>query len=712
MRLGRAADNDLELDDLRVSRHHAEVRQQADGTRLVVDLGSQNGTFVNGRRVHEQRLTPGDFLGIGGQTIHYINDELRISTVRHTAWFGAVDLVVSASGHRILDEVGFALEPSSMLAIVGPSGSGKSTLLNALTGFRPADSGSVVFDGRDFYASYDDMRSRMGLVPQADIIHTELTVRQALSYSAELRFAPDVTAETRRARIEEVMAELHLSGRADVRIDLLSGGQRKRVSVAGELLTRPSLLFLDEPTSGLDPGNEADLMDLLRDLARAGRTVVVVTHSVQSLDLCDRLVVLAPGGRLAFYGVPADALTYFGDGDVPTTYPEIFRRLEERTDVDWKARFRSAPAFERLVQTPLGSPDLEALPPRPDIDPPPPPTPTAHQLSVLVRRYLQVIRADRGLVIGLALQAPIFGILFALMFHFNTLLTSQALNASVLIWLVIVGATWLGMSNAIREIVKELPIFRRERAIGLSTGAYVMSKVIVLGTITAIQAAVLVPIAMWFQEFPPREAEMPLAALGLAPAGSTTFAAGGSVLPSQVGELVVVCIAVGIASMAIALCLSALAGGMDRAATLLPVILVAQVIVSAPLFNAPNVVLSAVGLVTGAQWGMAAAASTVSLEDVRRPYLVIDTLTKLPKDEQQAAIDRALKDRVPIDVTSRERATWRHTASAWITDMGALAGLTIFGLAGAWLALRRADPDLMEGRHPGRWRRRWLRRPR
>jgi len=688
--IGRAVDNDLTLDDLRVSRHHVQIVTLPDGSLEARDLGSANGTFLNGRRIRTERLEPGDFLGVGGQTLQLMDGRLRIVSARHTAWFGAVDLVVSAGGKRILDEVGFALEPSSVLAVIGPSGSGKTTLLNALTGFRPAESGNVVFDGRDVYATYEDIRLRMGLVPQADILHTQLTVRQALSYAAELRFPRDVTAEARRTRVEEVMAELNLSERADLRLDRLSGGQRKRVSVGCELLTEPALLFLDEPTSGLDPGNEAALMETLRDLARAGRTVVVVTHSVQSLDLADRLLVLAPGGRLAYYGAPGDALPYFDelDGEEGSSYAGMFRALEERRDIEWKARFRESPAYARLVTEPLASADLAAVPVRPNIDPPPPATPVLHQLGVLIRRYLAVIRADRGFALTLVLQAPIFGFLFSLMFFFNTMITSEALNASILVWLVVLGATWLGTSNAIREIVKELPIYHRERAIGLSAGAYVMSKVAVLGLITAVQAVVLVPLAMLHQALPPANSPSQAALLiaaGLDPSvANISFPTTGAVFASQTGELIVVAIIIGLSSMALGLLVSALAGGVDRASTILPVLLVTQVIVSVPLFTAPGVILDSLGYVMSARWGMAAAASTIDLAELRQPYIVMT--------------ETARSGKVVEDLTPYEKPTWRHDGGVWSADVAILLALTAVGLAGAWIALRATDPDLMEGR--------------
>jgi ABC-type multidrug transport system ATPase subunit len=696
VRIGRAVDNDLTLDDVRVSRHHAEIVARPDGSFELRDLHSSNGTFLNGRRIRSEDLHVGDFIGVGGQTIQVLEGRLRIVAARQSAWFGAVDLVVDIGRKRILDEVGFALEPSSVLAVVGPSGSGKSTLLNALTGFKPAQSGNVVFDGRDVYATFEDLRSRMGLVPQADILHTQLSVRQALRYAAELRFARDVTRETREARVEQVMAELNLAERADLRIDRLSGGQRKRVSVGCELLTEPALLFLDEPTSGLDPGNEAALMETLRDLARAGRTVVVVTHSVQSLDLADRLLVMAPGGRLAYYGPPSEALDYFGGFDVggDTGYADMFRALEEDRDADWKGRFRASPHYAELVTEPLASANLAAVPVRPNIDPPPPTTPVLHQLGVLIRRYLAVIRADRGFALTLALQAPIFGILFSLMFFFNTMLTAEALNASLLIWLIVIGATWLGTSNAIREIVKELPIYHRERAIGLSAGAYVLSKVAVLGLITTVQAAILVPLSMLYQTLPPANSPAQAALLisfGVDPRNANVdLASTGVVLDSQLVELIVVAVIVGVASMALGLLISALAGGVDRAATLLPIVLVVQVIVSVPLFTGSGIVIQTLGYVMSARWGMAAAASTIDLGDLREPYIRMT--------------ETARAGRVIDDLTPYQQPTWRHDGAVWMTDVAILFALTVVGLAGAWMALRAADPDLMEGRHKGRRR--------
>ena len=188
---------------------------------------------------------------------------------------------------------------------------------------RPADTGTVLYDNRDLYQNYNELRYRIGLVPQESVLHTQLTARRALQYSAELRFPADTKPAERDGRVDEVMGELGLTKHANTRADRLSGGQLKRVNVAQELLTKPSLLFLDEPTSGLDPGLDKSVMEQMRDLAHDGRTVIVVTHSVANLDTCDRLLVLVPGGRIAYYGPPDEGLGYFGQARLGRGVPGL-----------------------------------------------------------------------------------------------------------------------------------------------------------------------------------------------------------------------------------------------------------------------------------------------------------------------------------------------------------------------------------------------------
>lgn len=354
VRIGRAGDNDLVVDDLIVSRRHAELRAMPDGTYEIVDLGSHNGTYLNGQPVARAPVGPGDIVGIGHSAFCLVGDQLQEYVDTGEVSLDVQDLTVAVDHGRkiLLDQVSFPVGEKCLLAVVGPSGAGKSTLLNALTGQRPADRGTVLYDGRDLYRDYAELRQRIGLVPQDDILHAQLTVHSALSYAAELRFPQDTAKAERQARVEEVVRELGLEQRATQPVHSLSGGQRKRVSVALELLTKPSLLFLDEPTSGLDPGMDRSVMHMLRGLADDGRTVIVVTHSVLSLDVCDRLLVLAPGGKVAYYGPPDDALAFFGFEH----WPEAFEAFERDQERDWAGEFRSPPSSASTSPTRLRSP--------------------------------------------------------------------------------------------------------------------------------------------------------------------------------------------------------------------------------------------------------------------------------------------------------------------------------------------------------------------
>src|SRR6185312_14893419 len=302
LRIGRAPDNDIVVPDLIISRHHAELRETVDGRYEIVDLGGHNGTFVNGQRVTSAVLDDTDIIGIGRATFRVAGNEVQEFVDTGDVSLIAEKLTVrTGKGKVLLDNVSFPIPERCLVGIIGPSGAGKSTLLGAVTGTQPATEGSVKYDNRDLYTHYPELRHRIGLVPQADILHTQLQSRRALRFAAELRFPGDTSAAERDRRVDEVLEELGLAAHADTRIDSLSGGQRKRVSVAVELLTKPSLLFLDEPTSGLDPGLDKSVMEMMRDLAHEGRTIVVVTHSVANLDTCDRLLVLVPGGKIAYY---------------------------------------------------------------------------------------------------------------------------------------------------------------------------------------------------------------------------------------------------------------------------------------------------------------------------------------------------------------------------------------------------------------------------
>lgn len=682
IRIGRDSGNGVVVEDLAVSRYHALLKRRGPGEWEVTDLGSANGTFVNGVRIQRAVLTSGDVLDVGrssfrlvGETLEEFVDDGRVS-------FRASELTVrTGEGKVLLDRLSFSLEQESFLSVVGPSGSGKSTMLNALTGFRPAAEGSVFYDGRDLYADYDQLRLQLGFVPQEDVLHPQLRVVHALGFAAELRFPGDVDRDTRERRVREVIAELGLEPVAELEVQALSGGQRRRVAVALELMTKPSLLFLDEPTSGLDPGYERSLMQLLRDLAKSGHTVVVVTHAVQSLHMCDRVLVLAPGGQPAYFGPPDLATGYFGSED----YQGVFNRLSAgRGERDWASEFRSHEYFTRFAAEPRPPGVSEVAKPRPPAAkrgeaaraiPAKRSRGRLSQLALLSRRYLRVIAGDRRNLALMVLQPLVLGLLMLAALPAGEFDAPDAgvfraiSRAGLVLLLVVTGATWIGASNGIREIVKERSITRRERAVGLSIGAYIGSKGLVLGVITALQSIVLAGLAMARQ-------------------GSH---GDGSILASPSPELLLIAVGAGLAGLTLALAISALASTTEQAMTVLPVVLVLQMLLAMggvfpDMVDKPG--LKQVSYLAGTQWAFSAAASTVDLDRLQ-------AIDKIAREVPTVRLDDPLESfRDVTDEIDRNRL-WRHDATTWLADFGALIAVTLIGLGISAAALWRRRVEVV-----------------
>jgi ABC-type multidrug transport system ATPase subunit/pSer/pThr/pTyr-binding forkhead associated (FHA) protein len=642
LRIGRIPDNDLVLPDLDISRHHAELRKSDTGTYQIVDLGSHNGTFVNGRQVSSAVVSESDIISIGRSTFRLAGGELRQFVDDGHITFSAQDLVVKVGGGKILlSHVTFPIPEKSLVGVIGPSGAGKSTLLGALTGLRPADTGTVLYDNRDLYRNYAELRYRIGLVPQESVLHTQLTARRALQYSAELRFPADTGAQERNARVDEVMAELGLTRHADTRADRLSGGQLKRVNIAQELLTKPSLLFLDEPTSGLDPGLDKSVMEQMRDLAHDGRTVIVVTHSVLNLDTCDRLLVLVPGGRIAFYGPPAEGLSYFGKA----RWDEVFLDFEHDPDRDWAAEYAASKAHAQYVlgqrpkqaSTPQGQDDMPDAVPRP--------RGALRQFGTLTRRYIRVIASDRGYLIFMALLPVILGVLIYFVGNKQGLRGPPGNNSdgSTVLLMLVICACLAGAALSVRELVKERAIYMRERAAGLSPGAYLSSKLVVLGVIAIVQAFVLVllGVALW-----------PVPKSG-------SFLTGAPLAELLVG-IAVLCVT----SMCLGLLVSALVSTSEKAMPFLVILTMVQVILSGAV---PVALYFPITAIAPARWGFGAVASTADLNNTS-----------------------------PIQ-PGKTDLLWVHTSSQWLTDIAVTIGLGLLFVLITYVILRRMGPRRRRG---------------
>ncbi|MFD9220950.1 FHA domain-containing protein [Streptomyces sp. NPDC060064] len=652
MRIGRALENELVVSDLQVSRNHAEFVATPDGRFEIRDLGSHNGTYVNGQPIAKSGtvlIGPNDIVGVGHSTFRLVGDRLEEFVDTGEVSFSARHLTVTVDGGKqILRDVSFGVPEKSLIGVIGPSGSGKSTLLKALTGYRPANQGDVLYDNRSLYKQFAELRQRIGLVPQDDILHKELTVRKALKYAAKLRFPGDTAEAEREARIDEVLRELKLDIHKEKKVTSLSGGQRKRVSVALELLTKPSLIFLDEPTSGLDPGMDRDVMQLLRGLADDGRTVLVVTHSVAELALCDKLLVMAPGGSVAYFGPPEEALNFFGY----TTWADVFSAFENYRDYDWAGRWRGSQHYQMYAA------DIDAVAAQSVHMPPPqqmrPPKPQSwgSQLWTLIRRYSSVIASDKGFLGLMVILPAVLGLVSVVIpakFGLAPPTPPSRFNgdAGTIMLILAVGMCFSGAANSVRELIKERVIYERERATGLARSAYLMSKVIVLGVITAIQGVIICGIGFATRDLP----------------------AEGLIMPPAV-EICLVVIALGFTSMMFGLVISSLVKTAEKTMPLLVMFAIVQVVFTGILFQvygSPG--LEQFAWLMPSRWAIAGAGATLDLSHLMPPW-----------DPNK-----------PTDLDP----LWEHSAGQWGLNITILLAIgVICGVAVARL-LRRHEPEVM-----------------
>jgi ABC-type multidrug transport system ATPase subunit/ABC-type transport system involved in multi-copper enzyme maturation permease subunit len=582
IRIGRDSANDWQIDDLTVSRFHAEIVQNDNGGFDLVDLRSANGSFINGISVRRREIEIGDLISIGGVTRRFTSDGLESPIGVEGIDIVAKELHFSVGAKELLSDINFHLGPRSLTAIVGPSGAGKSTLLNAITGRTTPTAGQILIGGRDLHKEYGDLSQRIGLVPQADILHTRLTVRQALTYGAALRFPSETSKQEREARVEEVMEKLELTPRADLRIDKLSGGQRKRASIGLELLTKPSILVLDEPTSGLDPGLDAHVMETLRKLADDGQTVVLVTHSVDNLNFCDNVVLMASGGRIAYAGPSSTVFTALGKNN----WAEVFRMLSspEALLLSNKKRAGVTSSVAELSQEKVKKQSW------------------ARQLMTLSSRYLRVIASDRyylGLLAAIPILIGLICYATAGELGLGTGLPDKRGNlfnpiARSNLMILILGTVFIGLSTSVQEIIKEDPIRLREKSVGIRSSTYLMSKVLVLGVATSIQTFIFVSIVLFNRPVP----------------------AQGLFIGSAYLEILFLTILLGFGSMCLGLLVSSILSSSEQAMPILVGLTMAQVVLSGALPGKNEGFIALVSPLVPSYWSMNSLASSVNLVEI------------------------------------------------------------------------------------------------
>ncbi|ORC04812.1 hypothetical protein B1T48_09310 [Mycobacterium persicum] len=480
-------------------------------------------------------------------------------------------------GHQLLTDVCFTARPGTLTAVIGPPGAGKSSLIALLSGAARPTSGLVTCDGHNLHADDPSMRSRIAVVPHHDVMHHQLAVEQILGYAAELRLPPDTSAAERRAAVNRVIDEANLGAQRAVKAGNLSAGERKRVSVAIELLTGPSLVVFEEPSGKPDRGLDRQVMTTARRLADAGRVVVVATHSLAALNLCDQVLLLA-SGEVAFAGPPAD----IEQAVSKARWSHAFPPGGADGGGDAAPTDQQGDTPEQPPETPGEAPERGSR------------TSLWRQTSMLIRRQVRLIAADRGYLVAMAVLPVVFGALSLSVPH-----RDDPYEVGQLLVVLNSGAVVMGVASTIRDLVVERGIFRREHSVGLAVPAYAAAKLLVFGLVAVVQTAALTAIV----------------------AVGKTAPARGTVLPDHpFVELYLTLAATAVVSAVAGLTLSALAEHRRELPALFLLASLVAVVFAGGMFPlAHRVGLNQLSWLVPSRWGFAASASTMDLGAIGLP---------------------------------------------------------------------------------------------
>ena len=579
--IGRSDESDIVLPSPSVSRHHAEISRSGKGF-VIRDLDSFNGILINGKKLNGSvLLREKDVIWISNHTLIFTNGMIfyKNSAQGINIEVSHINKYVGRDRKQILHDVSCTIESNEFVAIIGGSGAGKTTLMNAISSYDANFSGEILFNGIDVKSHFNMLKSLIGYVPQEDIIYDNLTLQKMLYYTAKLKMPGDTSEKEIRERIGQVLNMVELSQHKNTLIRKLSGGQKKRASIAVELLADPSVFFLDEPTSGLDPGTEQKLMMTLNKLSKArGKTIIMATHTTQSLQLCDKVIIMGQGGRLCFCGAPDKAKMFFDTDNLVDVYNMVTDDSEF-----WSAQFASCSQDSRGAhRSDRGSEKLTVDKKK---------GMSIAQLPVLVRRYLELIRNDSKRLMLLFAQPLAIALLLAVVANERTFY--QYDDTKSILFALSCAGIWIGLFNSIQEICKERAILRREYMGRLKMPYYVVSKFFVQ-TLIGLAQAVLMMTLFYFIVGHPAE---------------------GVLTPVPWIEMTVTVWLTIEAAMAIGFVVSALAKNGDQAMTFAPFILIVQLLFSGILFELKGAG-DKIAYFTISKWSVESLGGTAVLNDL------------------------------------------------------------------------------------------------
>ena len=578
--IGRDPSCDIRLEHISVSKLHANITRTGF-EYYIQDANSTNGIIINGKKVEgRQQLREKDLIIITNSKLIFSKEKISYCCTTGGIKIEAQNItkIVKSKGKEkiICNDVTITVNPCELVAVIGGSGAGKSTVMNCISGYNTPTRGQVFVNGVNLYENFEAFKNIIGYVPQSDIVYDNLTVFDMLKYTATLRLPNDTSEEEQVGIIESVINKVELTAHKKTLIRELSGGQRKRASIAVEMLSNPNLFFLDEPASGLDPGTERNLMKTLKNMAAGGKTVVLVTHSTLNLHICDKIIFMGNGGNLCFYGSYKEALDFFGVDDVVNVYNMI-----TENSVKWRDKYKlkQAAGNNKKYDASTKSPSKRKARKN-----------GLNQLFVLSKRYLHLLFNDRKRLAMILLQAPLLAILIAFVANDKKFIQYEMTKS--LLFALSCSGFWVGMLNSIQEVCKERNILRREYMTGLRLDSYILSKILVLGLLCAIQSVCVVTTFMLLVGLPDD----------------------GVFMPPYI-EMLGTFFLTSLSAAAMGIFVSSLSKNADRAMTVAPLLLMPQILFSGMIFKLEGAT-EALSWITVCRWSMEGFGTTADLNNL------------------------------------------------------------------------------------------------